>query len=398
MFKNTITTFVMAALLSTFLAQATSFASSEAKENIHIKGTIRTKDGTPVKDIKVQCFYLNREIPWRIGNQFSDHQGKYDFEVPVGRTYWIEAGGRTSTYTESKRFTTQSQTDVSVEDLIVRPFSAKAKGHVVYEDGKPASNLTFGYNSKSTSPVDATNPPTINSDGDFTIDHLLPGELYSFWVFTEPDVYRVWKRLDPNVSTLQLTLRKKDCVELPTDWLYGGNTHEAIARDMAYAKNEVIDFELPDLNGKIVSLSDVRKSGKAVVVNISGASWCGGCRLEAPYLVEFYNRYKDKGLEVVSVVFEPKSNDKPISTLRSFKREHNINYTLLYGGHTDHEHVESVINGLACFSGYPLTIYIDRKGKVQFTHSGFYFSSEPHQKWQLDLMEKHIKAILSDDN
>ena len=144
----------------------------------------------------------------------------------------------------------------------------------------------------------------------------------------------------------------------------------------------------------MVSLSDIRGKNKAVVVNITG-SWCGGCRLEAPYLVDFYNRYRQKGLEVVSVAFEPTSNEKPLEAIEAFKREFGINYTLLHGGPANRKHVESVIRGLKCFRGYPTTIYIDRYGKVKFVHAGFWIHTEPHKKWQLELMAGHIRAILS---
>jgi thiol-disulfide isomerase/thioredoxin len=164
---------------------------------------------------------------------------------------------------------------------------------------------------------------------------------------------------------------------------------------MTYAQDATIDFSLPDLNGKMVSLSELRGRNKAVVVNIMG-TWCGGCLAEAPHLVEFYNRYREKGLEVVSVAFEPASNRKPWDAIRAFKREFDVNYTLLHGGPAQREHVESVIRGLKCFGGYPTTIYTDRKGNVEFIHVGFWSNTERTMKWQLDLMEGHIRSILSD--
>ena len=154
------------------------------------------------------------------------------------------------------------------------------------------------------------------------------------------------------------------------------------------------DFMLPDLEGRLVSLSEIRTPNKAVVVTITG-TWCGGCRLETPYLVEYYNRYQDKGLEIVGIAFESPTNAKPLETLRSFQQEFNITYPLLYGGPASHERVASAVKGLELFGGYPTTIYIGRDGKVQFIQTGFWIHSEPHKKWQLEQMERHIRSILS---
>ena len=87
MTNRAINTIVLSAMLCTILHMATLHASSEVKEKIHIGGTIRTKDGSPVKDIRVMCWYLHRNFPWEFGRQASDDQGRYDFKVPVGLTY-----------------------------------------------------------------------------------------------------------------------------------------------------------------------------------------------------------------------------------------------------------------------------------------------------------------------
>lgn len=63
------------------------------------------------------------------------------------------------------------------------------------------------------------------------------------------------------------------------------------------------DFELPDPNGKPVSLSSFK--GKYVLVDF-WASWCGPCRQENPNLVRIYQKYKDQNFTILGV-----SLDKP---------------------------------------------------------------------------------------
>jgi peroxiredoxin len=58
------------------------------------------------------------------------------------------------------------------------------------------------------------------------------------------------------------------------------------------------DFELKDLNGKVVKLSSFK--GKYVLLDF-WASWCGPCRKENPNVVKAYDLYKGKGFTVLGV-------------------------------------------------------------------------------------------------
>ena len=69
---------------------------------------------------------------------------------------------------------------------------------------------------------------------------------------------------------------------------------------------EAADFSQPDVNGKMVKLSDYR--GKYVLIDF-WASWCAPCRRENPNLVKAYDKYRSKGFEILGVSLD-KAADK----------------------------------------------------------------------------------------
>jgi thiol-disulfide isomerase/thioredoxin len=66
------------------------------------------------------------------------------------------------------------------------------------------------------------------------------------------------------------------------------------------------DFSAPDPNGNMLSLKETL--GKYTLVDF-WASWCKPCRLENPNVVRVYNKYHDKGFNIVSVSLD-RANQK----------------------------------------------------------------------------------------
>lgn len=69
--------------------------------------------------------------------------------------------------------------------------------------------------------------------------------------------------------------------------------------------NKYIDFEQPDVDGKMHKLSDYVGDGKYVLVDF-WASWCGPCRAEVPNVKAAYEKYHAKGFEIVGVSLDNK--------------------------------------------------------------------------------------------
>jgi thiol-disulfide isomerase/thioredoxin len=127
-------------------------------------------------------------------------------------------------------------------------------------------------------------------------------------------------------------------------------------------------FSFPDQTGKLVSNTDAQFHGKVVIVAVGG-SWCPNCHDEAPFLVNLYQRFHAKGLEIVNLDFEQGDPETDTPRLKAFIAHYGIPYPVLSAGTTDQlaEKIPQGVN-LNC---WPTSFFIGRDGLVKETHAGF---------------------------
>jgi peroxiredoxin len=112
------------------------------------------------------------------------------------------------------------------------------------------------------------------------------------------------------------------------------------------------EFTLNDVNDKPVALSSFK--GKVTLVDF-WASWCGPCRKENPAVVAAYNKFHEKGFEILGV-----SLDDNKSNWESAIKKDNLMWTQV----SDLKGWDSKVAQLYGVQSIPTNFLLDKEGKI----------------------------------
>lgn len=136
------------------------------------------------------------------------------------------------------------------------------------------------------------------------------------------------------------------------------------------------DFELDDIEGNTVKLSESLKKGPVFVH--FWAMWCSSCKDELKILEKLNSKYRDSGFVLIAVnIDNPKSSPK----VKSFIISKNYGFAVV---------LDPVNSVFANFGGQnlPFSVFMDKKGNIVKTYSGFMEGDESS-------LEADIKNILA---
>jgi thiol-disulfide isomerase/thioredoxin len=138
---------------------------------------------------------------------------------------------------------------------------------------------------------------------------------------------------------------------------------------------------LKDINGRTVRLSRYR--GKVVLINF-WATWCPPCRAEMPDLVRLQREHGKDGLQIIGITYPPEEKTR----VRRFARSLKVNYPIVLG-------TRKLKARFTSDETLPLTVVIDRDGKVTEIIGGILLREEFDEKIKPLLMKKLEGGIAS---
>jgi peroxiredoxin len=145
----------------------------------------------------------------------------------------------------------------------------------------------------------------------------------------------------------------------------------------ANSRRVASDFTLSDSKGTSVKLSDYK--GRVVLLDF-WATWCGGCKVEIPWYMEFQSKYKDSGLSVIGVSMD----EDGWKSVKPFLATSPMNYSVVVGNPD--------LAKLYGVDSMPMTLLIDRDGKIAASHVGMVDKEAFESEIQILLKESVSKG------
>ena len=121
------------------------------------------------------------------------------------------------------------------------------------------------------------------------------------------------------------------------------------------ARRPAPDFALTDLHGHPLSLAQHR--GHIILLDFWAVD-CGGCKVEIPWYVQFDRTYRSQGLTLIGLDMYGETPQK----ILPFLQQSHIDYPIAVGN--------DAIGSRFGLTEMPLTLLIDRQGRIAVAHAG----------------------------
>lgn len=144
-----------------------------------------------------------------------------------------------------------------------------------------------------------------------------------FWTFVKIIKFKIMKTLAQQIEQLNQELSS----QLPQEILnaFGKSVEdlktENIEESSIQIGDEMPEFLLPNISGKMIDSSKILKEGKMILAFYRG-SWCPYCNLELKFLQDNLSRIKDKNVSLVAV--SPQSPDHALNMVEKNNLEFEV--------------------------------------------------------------------------
>jgi thiol-disulfide isomerase/thioredoxin len=101
--------------------------------------------------------------------------------------------------------------------------------------------------------------------------------------------------------------------------------------------------------------------GKYVLIKFT-ATWCVPCQMQIPGMIEAYEKYRDKGLEIVSVYIWQREPD-PVAVVKNYVEEKKIPWLILSETLTE-KAGQPALGDFYGIEGVPTFVLVDKEGKI----------------------------------
>jgi thiol-disulfide isomerase/thioredoxin len=149
--------------------------------------------------------------------------------------------------------------------------------------------------------------------------------------------------------------------EIKTEWSRFAQSRNPEVREFAegrlfllHAEQQAADWKFTAVDGRTVDLAKLR--GRIVLLDF-WATWCVPCRAEIPYVVAAFQKYHDRGFEIIGVSLD-RAEDKP--KLEQFVHDRGMGWPQFFDGRF-WQNAAAVRYGV---KSIPTMVLLDRRGHV----------------------------------
>jgi hypothetical protein len=162
--------------------------------------------------------------------------------------------------------------------------------------------------------------------------------------------------------------------------------------------NEPFIFQFPDLNGKMVSVTDDRYLNQVKIVHIFG-SWCSNSLDQVRFLADWHLQNRGSNIKIIGLAFEQKNDfTYAKNRLNKMANRTNAQYDILLAGTADINSVKANLK-LDTMITFPSTIVLDKMNRIRIIKTGFIGpgSGKYHEEY-INQFKEEVGKILAEDS